>query len=278
MALKQTALKAVVEPLAKDANADAIDALNRKFDQMLRLMDDQVHLQKVALLEDGHILRFNGPGARRIAMSLPDAQDDYVQRVILRNRAFYEAKLLGIVEQMGIVGPQSVVADVGANIGNHTVYFGRIMGAAKVLSFEPQFHCHDTLCTNIALNGLEKTALAFNCLIGAETGNGALAKFNARNLGGTSFAADSDGDIPLFALDDAIDPADLDGLDLIKIDVEGMQMEVLGGAEGILSERRPALWIELLARDAAFDVASSYLERFGYKPTQIGLNDVIFRV
>ena len=152
------------------------------------------------------------------------------------------------------------------------------MGAAKVLAFEPQAHCHETLCANIALNGLEDRVQAYNCLVGADTGNGVLAKFNACNLGGTSFVADEAGDVPLFALDEAVDSNDLARLDLIKIDVEGMQMAVLAGATGILEQRRPALWIELLARAGMADQATTFLAKFGYKPSPIGLNDVIFRV
>jgi FkbM family methyltransferase len=277
MATKRTTLKAVVgpEPLVQPAVVD--DAIAKKLDMLTRLMDEQVHLQRVALLEAGHILRFNAAGAQRIAMSLPDAQDDFVQRVILRTRNFYEARLLAMVQATGIVTPGSVVCDVGANIGNHTVFFGKVLKAAKVLAFEPQEHCHDTLTTNIALNGLEGRAVAYNCLIGAKTGAGQMARFNARNLGGTSFAATEAGEIAMFALDDVMEKPDLDRLDLIKIDVEGMQMEVLEGAKGILAGRRPAVWVELLARDNSYAAAADYLAGFGYTPTRMGLNDVLFR-
>ena len=277
MATKKVPVQAVAGIDIKNPVISAQDVTNGKLDQLIRLMDEQVHLQRVALLEAGHILRFNGPGAARIAFSLPDAQDDYLQRVILRTRGFYEARLLAMVAALGLVGPGSVVCDIGANIGNHTVYFTKVMGAAKVLAFEPQSHCHATLTDNIALNGLQDRAVAYNCLIGAVTGNGTLSRFNARNLGGTSFAASDLGDLPLFALDEVIEPDDLARLDLIKIDVEGMQMEVLQGAEGVLDKQRPAIWIELLPRENAFDPVRLYLERFGYKPMQMGFNDVLFR-
>lgn len=278
MATKKVPVQAVAGIDIKNPVISAQDVTNGKLDQLIRLMDEQVHLQRVALLEAGHILRFNGPGAARIAFSLPDAQDDYLQRVILRTRGFYEARLLAMVAALGLVGPQSVVCDIGANIGNHTVYFTRVMGAAKVLAFEPQSHCHATLTDNIALNGLQDRAVAYNCLIGAVTGNGTLSRFNARNLGGTSFAASDLGDLPLFALDEVIEQDDLARLDLIKIDVEGMQMEVLQGAEGVLDKQRPAIWIELLPRENAYEPVRLYLERFGYKPMQMGFNDVLFRV
>ena len=131
---KETAFKAVIAEIPAQLDLDQMDVLNRKVDQMLRLMDDQVHLQKVSLLEAGHMLRFNGPKGRRISLSLPDAQDDYVQRVILRTRSFYEVRLLATVEAMGIVGKDSVVCDVGANIGNHTIYFGTADQATTFLA------------------------------------------------------------------------------------------------------------------------------------------------
>jgi FkbM family methyltransferase len=277
MAVKRTSLRAAIgpEPAVQPVVQD--DALARKLDMLTRLMDEQVHLQRVALLEAGHILRFNAAGAQRIVMSLPDAQDDFVQRVILRSRNFYEARLLSMVQAAGVVSPDSVVCDVGANIGNHTVFFGRVLGAAKVLAFEPQEHCHDTLTTNIALNGMEGRAVAYNCMIGARTGAGQMARFNARNLGGTAFAARDGGEIAMFALDDVIEAPDLERLDLIKIDVEGMQLEVLQGARSILEHRRPALWIELLARDNSYDAAADFLAEYGYVPTRLGPNDVLFR-
>ena len=278
MATKKTPVQTVAGIDIKNPVISAQDVTNGKLDQMIRLMDEQVHLQRVALLEDGHILRFNGPGAKRIAFSLPDAQDDYLQRVILRTRGFYEARLLSMVAALGIVGPQSVVCDIGANIGNHAVYFAKVMGAARVLAYEPQEHCHATLTRNIDLNGLQDRIEAHNCLIGARTGNGTLSRFNARNLGGTAFAANDDGDVALFALDDVVESHDLARLDLIKIDVEGMQMAVLNGAEAVLDQRRPAIWVELLPRENSYDPIRTHLELFGYKPTALGFNDVLFRV
>ena len=270
----------IVEPAPENQKplVDAIDGLSSKFDQMLRLMDEQVHLQKVALLEDGNILRFNAHDAQKIALCLPDAQDDYVQRVILRNRTFYEARLLALVQALGIVNEKSTVCDVGANIGNHTVYFACIMKAARVLSFEPQAHCYETLRRNIELNGLEKRTVIHNCLVGAENGSGQMERFNSRNLGGTAFSASKSGDVKLVTLDTSVPAKDLAKLDLIKIDVEGMQIEVLKGAKNILTKRKPAIWVELLQRDDAYEETAAYLAEFGYKPNKIGPNDFVFQV
>lgn len=255
----------------------AVEGLSKKVDMMLRLMDEQLHLQRVALLEEGHILRFFAPGGQAIALSLPQAQDDYVQRMILRGRTFYEARLLAAVQAMGLVNAESIVCDVGANIGNHTVYFASVMGAAKVHAFEPQPHVFATLKANVALNALVGRTTLHNCLLGAEAGKGRQARFNPRNMGGTAFEAAGEGTIPVRMLDEVISAKARGALDLIKIDVEGMQDQVLKGAEGILDQRKPALWIEILEKDSGAADTVKYLSRFGYKGERLAPNDWLFR-
>lgn len=278
MELKEALLGSLSGVQEPNEMADAINGLSKKLDQLIKLADDQVHLQRVSLLEPGHILRFFSHDGQQIALSLPEAQDDYVQRVILRTRTFFEAKLLSMIHAMNLVDPASTVCDIGANIGNHTVYFGKMMGVGRVLCFEPQPACYATLTTNIDLNGLSNHATAYNCLVGAVTGNGRLARFNSRNLGGTAFEQAADGAIPMFALDDVITAEDLNSLDLIKIDVEGMQGEVLKGAAGVLDARKPALWVEILEKDRVYAETAAFLAGFGYKAEKLGPNDFLFRV
>ena len=262
---------------SEPTEAEGIAAMRETLDQMLRVMNAQLHLQRVGLLEDGHILRFNAPNMQRIAMSLPDAIDDFVQGVIVQTRGFYEAKILARVQDEGIVGSASVVCDVGANIGNHTVYFGAVLGVAKVIAFEPQVHCHATLLANIALNGLEKRVVTHQSLVGAVVGRGEMVQFNTRNLGGTSFSVNDAGAMQVKTLDKVLTKADVANLDLIKIDVEGMQMAVLQGAVGILKTRKPALWVELLQRDDAFEETAAFLAGFGYAAERLARNDFLFR-
>ncbi|MFN7223579.1 MAG: FkbM family methyltransferase [Paracoccaceae bacterium] len=264
----------VVGPAESADGSDQISALSGKLDQMIKLMDESVHLQRVALLEDGHILRFHA-GVTDVALSLPDAQDDYVQRVILRTRTFYEARLLANVRAMGLIGPEVAVCDIGANIGNHSVYFGKILGAKRVVCFEPQPHCYATLCRNLDLNTLGD-ALAYNCMVGPTSGRGEVTRFNARNLGSTAFAPAAQGAIPMVALDDLIEADELQGLGFIKIDVEGMQLGVLAGARRVIETFKPAIWVELLERDNAFPATAQMLGGMGYTSVRIGPNDHIF--
>lgn len=264
----------VVETLLQSGTSNEIAEISGKLDQLIRLADETLHMQRVAALEPGNVLRFQ-TGLQAIALSLPDAQDDYIQRVILRRRTFYEAKLLTLIQTMGVIGPEVTVCDIGANIGNHSVFFGKVLQAKRVLAFEPLPHCYETLCRNLDLNGLSN-ALAYNCMVGAKSGRGDIARFNPRNLGGTVFAAAPNGPIPMVALDDLVDAEEMQGLGFIKIDVEGMQMEVLNGAKALIRVFRPVLWIEILGKDKSAAATMTLMEGLGYRSTLIGGTNHLF--
>lgn len=251
--------------------------LEQQLAQLVRLAEEQVHLQKVALLEPGNVLRFTASDGQEIAVALPQAQTDYVQKMILKHYNFYEARLLAQVQAALPIGQHSVVCDVGANIGNHTLYFAKVLGAGKVISVEPQVGVHATLKRNVALNGLEDRVVTHRVMLGERAGVGRIAKFNPRNLGGTAFE-EGEGEVPLTTLAALVDNDDLSRLDLIKIDVEGMQQAVLLGAESVILARRPPLWIEILAKDPTSQETLSWLGNFGYRPTKLGPQDYLFRV
>ncbi|MFN3724022.1 MAG: FkbM family methyltransferase [Paracoccaceae bacterium] len=264
----------MVPPMAAANVADPALALSDKMEQIIKLMDQSVHLQQVALLEAGHILRFH-TGMAQIALSLPDAQEDYMQRVILRTRQFYEQRLLHAVQALGLIKPESTVCDIGANIGNASVFFGKVLGAKRVLAFEPQPHCHATLVRNLELNALTD-AQAYNCMVGATSGRGDVARFNPRNLGATRFVAAKDGAVPMVALDDLIEAEELHGLGFLKIDVEGMHLDVLTGAKKVIKTFRPAIWVGLTDSGAELAATTKMLGGLGYGGQKIGPNDHIF--
>ena len=54
-----------------------------------------------------------------------------------------------------ILSPGDVVVDVGANIGTHAIFFAKkVTESGVVVAFEPQRLVFQTLCGNVALNGL----------------------------------------------------------------------------------------------------------------------------
>jgi hypothetical protein len=67
-----------------------------------------------------------------------------------------------------------------------------------------------------------------------------------------------------------IDGLELDRVDLLKIDVEGMEIDVLGGAEATLKKHMPQLYIEVIKSDS--DEMKSILRSFGYRYFSCGDN------
>lgn len=193
-------------------------------------------------------------------MSIPDCQTDLIQSRILWHRDFFEASVLSDLLRRGVLHKGQIIWDVGANIGNHTVFFALIAGARRVLSVEPLPHSFAVLDRNRTLNHLEGRVQPIQALAGAAAGHGGLIAFNASNIGASRFREDPDGEVQMVALDEVA--AHLPP-DFIKIDVEGMQMDVLRGSENMISTHRPPVWIELLS-EAELREATGWFVARGY--------------
>jgi|KBSSwiStaDraftv2_1062776.scaffolds.fasta_scaffold07180_4 FkbM family methyltransferase len=143
-----------------------------------------------------------------------------------------------------IVGPGAVVVEVGANIGAHTVELARLAGRdGEVHAFEPQRIVFQALCANLALNQ-RTNVFARQAAVGAKSGTIAVPHLDpsARdNFGGVSLREVTFGEsVPLIALDSL----DLPACHLLKVDVEGMEVDVLKGGEQLIETHRPIMYIE----------------------------------
>jgi hypothetical protein len=68
----------------------------------------------------------------------------------------------------------------------------------------------------------------------------------------------------------SVDSFNMQRLDLVKVDVEGMEMEVLGGARDAISHHRPILIVENLKTDHL--ALREYLDGYGYNDSSSGMN------
>ncbi len=147
--------------------------------------------------------------------------------------------------------PDAYVIDVGANVGNHAIYFATLMQAARVVAIEPNPRAIEALRANVAANGLggviDLSALGIGLSDRTEGGFGIAER--GRNLGAAQMQAGK-GEIAVHRGDYLFAG---ERPDLIKIDVEGMEMKVLSGFEAVISDARPALFVEVdTGNDAAF--------------------------
>lgn len=147
--------------------------------------------------------------------------------------------------------PGDVAIDVGANIGSMTVPLARAVGpSGTVYAFEPQPGLFRLLAANTLLNGVLNTRL-FQAACGSAQASIMVAELPfdvAENYGALSLdvLAQATGPfprrrVPLVPLDDVIDAG---AVRLIKVDVEGMEAQVIDGAAAIIRQHRPLLYVE----------------------------------
>ncbi|WP_298905523.1 FkbM family methyltransferase [uncultured Aliiroseovarius sp.] len=243
--------------------------------RMSQILEAMLHLQRIAQLEDGHIYEFLHMD-RHVRMSLPLAQRDYIQKEIIRKGKFYESRLLDHLRDSTDIKKGSIIYDVGANIGNHSVYFGLFFGPSLLVSIEPQQTASQTLRTNLEFNKLNNARIV-NCLLGSMEGTGSISHFGQNNTGGTTFREDPRGEVPMRKLDSVIKEQSDGKVDFLKMDVEGMHVQVLSGAVKTLEEARPKIWIELRAHKGEYESGSKFLAKYGYKQSmKLGAHDYVF--
>jgi FkbM family methyltransferase len=151
--------------------------------------------------------------------------------------------------------------DIGANIGNHSLYFSDHF--KKVISFEPNPRTYKVLSLNAELVG---NVVCHNVGLSDRTGDAVLS-INPDNIGGSSI---TDGkslhsqDIKLIELDSF---EKFDNVKLLKIDVEGHEYKALWGAKHLIKEHMPIVLFEQHLSD--FDEGRSpvvlLLQQLGYK-------------
>ncbi|MGF9693382.1 FkbM family methyltransferase [Rhizobium sp. 0TCS1.26] len=196
-----------------------------------------------------------------IRFSLPDP-NDHIQSHILRTRSFYEEHMLR--EASALLPKGGTVVDIGANIGNHTIFFAKLLGA-NVLAFEPNPAAVKQLRDNVAINGAESLVRIHDVALGSSSGRGVVSLDDAGNLGKAQVLASETGDIEISTLDHFVGE---EPVDLIKIDVEGMECEVLNGGLETLRRCQPSLLIEAATADHLMAI-EAILRPLGYRKVAV---------
>jgi FkbM family methyltransferase len=215
----------------------------------------------------GHMRRLMllaGPGNYlsqcRHGLMLYNANDAYVGRSLDLYGEFSEREV-EVFKQL--LHPGAVVVELGANIGAHTLCLAQAAAPGGVVhAFEPQRLLFQTLCANMALNGLAN-AHCYHAAAGAAPGSIVVPVMDFSrpgNFGGLSLGTHTVGEkVPLTT----VDALELQSCRLLKIDVEGMELEVLKGAVQMLQRCRPLLYVEN-DRDENSLVLMGYIDSQGY--------------
>lgn len=207
---------------------------------------------------------------------------------LLQTSSFDAAEVDFAVQLLGgrrrHVGDGVVALDCGANIGVHTLEWARAMtGWGQVIAVEAQERVFYALAGNLALNNCFN-ARAIWAAVGAQRGEmgvpvpdyGSPASFGSLELRKTARsefigqAIDYDEARLQTTAMMAIDDLALPRLDFLKIDIEGMELEALAGAEDTLARCRPVMMIEKIKTDEA--ALRSVIDRHGYRVFPMGIN------
>ena len=98
-------------------------------------------------------VKFNGIASRFIVSNA----NDVIQRNFLEGNFFEEDELCKILE----IAPKGICLDIGANVGNHTVFFARHCGFSEVIPFEPNPVAAEMFRRNVQLNELRNVNLQY---------------------------------------------------------------------------------------------------------------------
>ena len=204
--------------------------------------------------------QFNRFKQCRYGMILYNLHDAYVGRSLDHYGEFSKGEV-DLFQHF--VKPGQLVLEIGANIGAHTVWLAQAVGpTGTVMAFEPQRIVYQTLCANLALNSITNVH-CYCAAVGKTPGRivvPALDYSRAHNFGGVALGRSQDGEmVPVLT----IDGLQLPRCHFLKIDVEGMEQQVLEGAVQIIASLAPILYVENDRKEKSASLVR-FIDSLGY--------------
>jgi len=176
----------------------------------------------------------------------PEHVTPSLYRPFLKGR-FYEQEFLDYIRRLNVRG---VYVDAGSCLGTHTVWFAMYCPSTYVHAFDPRERCARWTQMNVDANDLTAKVTVHRVGLGAEPGT---AK---SHLDGVWEHFD------VVPLDQVVQGQ----VAVLKIDVEGMEEQVLAGARRILREYHPVLFVEAWAEPQRAAI-EALLKPYRYRAT-----------
>lgn len=158
------------------------------------------------------------------------------------------------------LGEGSVLYDVGANVGFFSLLGARLVGdSGHVYAFEPAPENAAAIDAHATLNGAANLTVIRRAA-SSQRGRGRLQLVDDRSWSkleayGAHPGTEQVIDVDLVAIDELVDAGGLRPPSVIKIDVEGAELEVLDGLRRTLAEHQPAIICELHGTHSGFATA-----------------------
>lgn len=193
-------------------------------------------------------------------------------------RSYYSIAQFRLLDR--VLLPDMVFIDVGANVGEHTLFAARRLYEGQVVAFEPVAVLYERLTFNVASNHFGNVRTIMKGLadhpaqLPIYSAQGHFADGCINEGLPTLFQSDTRSlpiqTIDVVRLDDMVAHLGLAKVSVIKVDVEGAELVVLRGAERTITNYRPIVLIEVnqdTCRAAGYHASDllDYLSRFGYR-------------
>lgn len=227
-------------------------------------------LPKTVWVRDRHVV------ARRLGLWFDLDLRDNVQRTLYFT-GWYERRYLSLLESE--IQSGDVFVDVGAHVGIHSLYLAKHLerlGGGHVVAFEPAPDVAARLQWAVARNGLRNIQVVEHAL-GSEPATATLKtdpdRYHESDGSVRSFYGPGDAAyvVPVTTLDAWLQ-ANATKVDIVKVDVEGAELDALRGMERCLAEDGPRLiGVEirgylLTQAGVSHDEVPAFLRSLGYVP------------
>ena len=174
---------------------------------------------------------------------------------------------------------EMVALDVGANLGEYTLFMAKRLTRGRVLSFEPMEFVRSQLQENVKLNNFNRVDI-FDFGLSDKKQKLNLHEVDDGNEGlGTLFLGNKKSkgslEIELETLDEKWDSFQLQRLEFVKIDVEGSELHVLLGAIKTITKFRPLILVEVSEENfkaAGYSTLDleTFFKKINYKAKRVG--------
>ncbi|MBS1682687.1 MAG: FkbM family methyltransferase [Bacteroidetes bacterium] len=180
-----------------------------------------------------------------------------------------------------------VAIDVGANLGEYTVFMAKRLGEGSVYSFEPMSSTRQQLEENIKLNQFKNVVVVGHGLSDREHQLQIHEVDDAHEGLATFYLGDrkvkNSFEVQLKKLDDEIESLGIKKIDFIKIDVEGSELPALKGSLQSINKWKPIILVEVneptyRAAGYSLDELQRFFSEINYKPHQISKNGSLVSV
>ena len=184
---------------------------------------------------------------------VPNYPYEFYQNLVVDGKdLFVDLPNLELIDK--ILPENAVILDVGANIGNHTIYWLKQSPkkAKYIYAFEVIDDTFKICKKNIELNKLTDKTTLFNFGLGASNTRASIDTklevemdkvLGVHTTGSTSMDEDKNGNFVIKKLDDI--KFKHNKIDFVKIDVEGMEVDVIKGGMNFFKKYKPTIWVEI---------------------------------